>query len=110
MRLLDQLLKEFYRQKSHLLRHTLIHHPDIEPEDLKCGMKILSSHKTAFKRQIREAVLIEHNAGPQLMNSKVEYNRCSIPRIEVKIGNKKEDDDEKVVAEKEVIEVINNMS
>ena len=102
---------EHYRPKSHLLKHALIHHPEIEPNELKYGMKILSSHKTAFERQIREAVLIECNAGQFIMNSKVEYTRCSIPRIEVTIGNDtKRKDDEKIATEKELIEKIKKMS
>ena len=64
------------RHKSHMLKHVLNNHPDMNLEHVQFDMKILSSHKTAFERQIREAVLIDKYAGPTLMNSKVEYNRC----------------------------------
>ena len=78
---------EFKRHRSHMLKHVVNHHPTSNPDHIKFGMKILSSHKTAFERQIREAVLIEKFAGPKLMNSKLEYDRCSIPRISMKMGN-----------------------
>ena len=64
------------------------------------GMKILSSHKPACECHIREAVLIECHAGPHLMNSNVEYNHCSIPRIKVTIGKEKKVE-ENVTNEKE---------
>ena len=74
-------------------------------------MKILSSHKSAFERQIREAVLIDKYSGPYLMNSKVEYNRCSIPRIQMTFGNKTiVEDDALAIKEKEIIETIKNMA
>ena len=65
---------EFTRPKSHMLKHAVIHHPDLEPSRVEFRMKILSSHKTAFERQIREAVLINKHSGVRLMNSKLEYN------------------------------------
>ena len=37
-------------------------------------MKILTTHFTAFDRQITEAVKINRNAGSFLLNSKAEYN------------------------------------
>ena len=100
---------EFKRHKSHMLKHCVNHHDGMNPENVKFGMKILSSHKTAFERQIREAVLIEKNAGPTLMNSKTEYNRCSIPRIVIKMGNEEEVVDPTIKKEREVIEKIKLM-
>ena len=99
---------EHKRHKSHMLKHAVNHHPGMNPDHIKFEMKILSSHKTAFERQIREAVLIEKFAGPKLMNSKLEYNRCSIPRITIKMGNKEVEDTE-AKKEKEVIEIIKEM-
>ena len=50
---------------------------------LKMRMKILKKYKTPFERQIGESVYINHNIGIDtiLLNSKNEYNRCSIPRL-----------------------------
>ena len=79
---------EFTRSNSHMLKHAVIHHPDLDPCMIDFRMKILSTHQTAFERQIREAVMINEYAGTRLMNSKTEYNRCSIPRIVMKTGNK----------------------
>ena len=89
-----------------MLKHCVNHHEKMNPGDVKFGMKIVSSHKTAFERQIREAVLIERNAGPHLMNSKVEYNRCSIPRIVMKMGNEEETEDLTTKKEKDALEKI----
>ena len=44
------------------------------------------------------------------MISKVECNRCSIPRIEIKIGNKKAEDDDQTATEKDIIEKIKKMT
>ena len=56
---------------------------------MKFGMCIVKSFKTAFERQIGEAVKIssEKRKGTMLLNSKAEYNRCSIPRITTKSQN-----------------------
>ena len=78
---------EFHRTKSHMLKHVVIHHPRMNPEDVSFKMRIISSHKSAFERQLKEAVLIQKYSNTTLMNSKTEYNRCSVPRISIKMGN-----------------------
>ena len=100
---------EFRRTKSHYLRHAVECHPGVSPELLDFRMKILSSHKSAFERQIREAVMIEMNNGPHLMNSKLEYSRCALPKMTIKFGNKDPKEDPKVTKEKSVIEQIKLM-
>ena len=79
---------KYARPKSHMLKHCVIHHPDLDPRKVEFRMKILSSHSSAFERQITEAVLINRNSGVRSMNSKLEYNRCSIPTMMMKTGNK----------------------
>ena len=69
-------------------------------------MKILTFHKSAFERQIREAVLLDFYAGPLILNSKLEYTRCSLPRIEMKIGNKETQEDKYVTKEKAIVKRI----
>ena len=69
-------------------------------------MRILSTHKSAFERQLREKVLLEHFAGPQILNSKLEYTRCGIPKMELKIGNKEAKESQDVKREKAAIELI----
>ena len=83
---------KYRREKSHLLRHCVEKHPEEDPDKVDFRMKILSSHKSAFERQIREAVLIESNAGEYSLNSKLEYSRSNIPKMKMKLGNKEEEE------------------
>ena len=70
-------------------------------------MQILTSHRSAFERQIREAIMIENYAGNTLLNSKMEYTRCGIPKMILKVGNKDiESEDSEIKREKNVIEMI----
>ena len=74
------------------MRHCVEKHPEEDPDKVDFRMKILSSHKSAFERQIREAVLIESNAGEYSLNSKLEYSRSNIPKMKMKLGNKEEEE------------------
>ena len=78
----------------------MCHQPNMDTNNVKFNMKIIFTHRTAFERQIREAVLINRMSVPFLMNSKSEYSRCTIPRIVLKIGNKEPDEDPDIVKEK----------
>ena len=100
---------EFHREKSHMLKHIVEFHPDSDPSEIEFKMEIISSHKSAFERQLREAVLIERNLGLFSMNSKLEYSRTVIPTIKIKMGNKSEKEDPHVVREKVAVEKIKNM-
>ena len=73
--------------KSHLLKHyILVHRNEIKLEDMEYGVRVRSRHKTALERQVGEAVAIhrEKEKGIQLLNSKSEYNRCKIHRLETR--------------------------
>ena len=94
---------EHRRPKSHLLRHCIEQHPDKRPEDIDFRMKILSIHRSAFDRQLREAVVLDHYAGPLIMSSKMEYTRCGIPSIEMKLGNKEKKENPDMAREKATI-------
>ena len=96
---------------SHMLKHAIECHENDDPESIEFHMKILSFHKSSFERQIQEAVQIQHNRKCNLLNSKSEYNRSSIPRMGVKIGDmvfkrrqehvdEKKSEDEKWIEEK----------
>ena len=65
-------------------------------------MKIKKVYRSAFERQIGEAVSIhiEKKKGNILMNGKSEYNRCKIPRISMDT----ESEALKKLKEEEVIE------
>ena len=65
---------EHFRLRSHMLKHAVSIHPDIDPSKVEFGMKIVSQHRTAFERQLAEAVLIRRKLGDKLMNSRQEYN------------------------------------
>ena len=85
-------------EESHMVRHQAIEHVGEPPEFL---FKVLSTHKTALNRQIKEAVRIRRRGGAgNILNSKSEYNRCHIPRLVVD----KEDEEkrkQRLVMEKE---------
>ena len=73
--------------------------------DVKFGMKVRNTFRTAIERQVGEAVAIdiEQRKGLTLMNSKSEYNRCSIPRITTKsIKETVEENDKETLEEKKM--------
>ena len=72
-------------KKSHILKHYLECHKDVTMEKMEMSVRIVRRHKTSFERQIGESVEINHNLGlgTRLLNSKNEYNRCTIPRLKI---------------------------
>ena len=83
-------MRDNYSEKSHLLKHCLLHHKEKNPDEVRFGMKLRRQYKTALERQIGEAVAIleEKEKGTLLMNSKSEFNRCQLPRKSVVMGQK----------------------
>ena len=74
--------------KSHMLKHILTEHPGQEIKKVKFGMSIIKTCRTSFERQIYESVAIQqareqHN----ILNSRAEYNRCSLPRLSTQLGD-----------------------
>ena len=65
---------------SHIWKHQLVDH---EGAEAHFEFKVLSSHRTALRRQIAEAVEIRRQGEACLLNSKGMYNRCSLPRLVV---------------------------
>ena len=59
-----------------------------EWDNIKFGMKILKTTKTAFERHILEIVLIKKARAHNIMNNKAEYNRCALPRLTAKLGER----------------------
>ena len=77
--------REKWKISSHMLKHIVEHHGGEEEEKVKFKMKILRTHRSSFERQVYEGIRIqrerkEHN----ILNSKSEFNRCALPRLEVK--------------------------
>ena len=75
--------KRNYNETSHMLKHCLISHKGEDPREIKFGMKLRGQFRSALERQIGEAIAIieEKENGVELLNSKSEFNRCSLPRI-----------------------------
>ena len=89
-----------------MMRHMVEYHQEKNPDEADFRMQIISSHRSAFERQIREAALIERHDGPFSMNSKLEYSRTVISKIKVKLDEKAEEDSPRVKKEKELVEKI----
>ena len=69
-----------------MIRHAVLVHPEVHPHEVEFRMTTVSQHKTAFERQIAEAVAIdrERKLGTTLLNSKGEYNRCVIHKLDTR--------------------------
>ena len=75
-------------EDSYMLKHALDQHPEDLHNLERYGLKIIKYTKTPFERQVRESVYLQENTNHHLLNSKSEYNRCSIPRLTTKLGEK----------------------
>ena len=79
-------------EDSHLLKHVAQHHQGIPMEKIKFGMRVRKFARSALERQVLESVLIQEERRAHLiMNSRSEYNRCSLPRLTTRIGTKEYD-------------------
>ena len=74
--------------KSHLLKHAVGMHQNEEFNTLKFGIRVIKYSKTSFERQIFESVEIQENRHHFLLNSRSEFNRCAVPRLMCKLGDK----------------------
>ena len=73
---------------SCLLRHMVSHHEGEDMEEVKFGMKILKYARSSFERQISEAVTIQQEQDShEILNSRAEYNSCSLPRLTTRMGD-----------------------
>ena len=70
-----------------MLKHVLLNHPGQEPDKIRFGMRIIRTCKSSFERQIHESVLIQREREQHnILNSRSEYNRCSLPRLTTQLG------------------------
>ena len=69
------------KPSSHLLRHALDQHEGEQRSCIKFGMVIIKFTRTSFKRQILKSVCIQQNNHHNILNSRSEYNCCSVPRV-----------------------------
>ena len=73
---------------SHMLKHVVAKHEGQDLGEIKFGMSILHHNRSAFERQIREAVKIQQERKDHvLLNSRSEYNQCSLPRLTTRMGD-----------------------
>ena len=74
--------REKLQEYSHLLKHITKRHRGAKLEKIKFGMKFVRQTRSALERQVTESVIIqEEQRDHYLMNSKSEYNKCSLPRL-----------------------------
>ena len=95
---------EYCRTQSHVMRH-----PEVEPSEIDFRMEVISSHRSAFERQVKEAVMIERQNEEFSMNSKLEYSRTVLPKIKMKFGNKSEKEDPLITRENKSKDKISEM-
>ena len=57
-------------------------------DNIEFGMRVIKSTRSAFERQILESVTIQKMRNNHIMNNKAEYNRCALPRLTAKQGEK----------------------
>ena len=74
--------------KSHMLKHAVEMHGQEDLKALKFGMKAIKFTKSSFERQVLESVEIQNNRHHHLLNSRSEFNRCAVPRMMCKLGDK----------------------
>ena len=63
-------------------------HRGEERSEIEFGVKVLRYTRSSFERQILESVLIQSSRDHHILNSRSEFNRCAIPRLVTKLGEK----------------------
>ena len=96
------------KENSHMFCHHEQEHLE-KGEEAVFAMKVVRSHKSALERQINEAVLIANSWGSNLLNSKLEYNRCIIPTLSVKMGEQEVVSREQREAQEKECEEVENL-
>ena len=72
---------------SHMLKHILLTHPEQDMSEVQFGMRTTRTCMSSFERQIYESVSIQKERQEHfVLNSRTEYNRCSLPRIRTQVG------------------------
>ena len=71
-----------------MLKHVLDMHEE-DNEKIEFGIRVIKFTRSSFERQILESCLIqEQRKYHHILNLKAEYNRCVVPRLMTKIGEK----------------------
>ena len=61
-------------------------HPEIPEAHSVFNATVLSLETSSLTRMVREAVLIRDYRGDNLLNDKLEYNRCLLPELVTRVG------------------------
>ena len=74
--------------KSVMLKHMLSRHEGADMSQVKWGMFITSYKRTAFERQLEEAVTIERvsRSNSNILNSRSEWAHSALPRLVTRYG------------------------
>ena len=92
-------------EKSHMLKHMVYHHEGEDFSQVRFGMKVIRFTRSAFERQVGEAVLIQQErARHQIMNSRAEFSNCSLPRLQTRMGESDLKDLEKEINDERSME------
>ena len=87
------------KEDSHILKHQQIAHNDSSPNFI---MRMVGTYKTALGRQVGEAVRIRRRGGATgILNSKTEYSRCHIPRLQVEKEEETQKREQEIIREEE---------
>ena len=69
------------------MKHAIGVHPNKDMSEVQFGMRVLKFNTSSFERQIMESVVIQVERQEHfLLNSRTEFNRCSLPRLCAQIG------------------------
>ena len=72
---------EGHKLDSHMYKHWKTIHPEMKDPPV-FRMKVVASFKDALTRQVSDSVRIDLR-GENVLNSKTEYSRCSLPRLTI---------------------------
>ena len=73
---------------SHMLKHMVDKHQGEDLSSVKWGMFIIKFLRTAFERQILEAVTIQQESeNHDILNSRSEWNQVALPRLTTRAAN-----------------------
>lgn len=69
-----------------MLKHYFACHRDLKREEMRFGVRVRNKYVKSFERQVGEAIAIEQEQlkGTILLNSKSEFDICSVPRLTIR--------------------------
>ena len=76
------------KPSSHMLQHVLDQHEGEPIARVRFGVEVIRQTRTSWERQMLESVTIQQSTQHNILNSKSEYNRCSLPRLSTRLGDK----------------------